>query len=318
MADWSDKQLRSHKKAQGYISATGATLGIGALGAAGLKSKAAQKGAIKLSRKVGGNKGGAKLIRVTRKAGEQVQPLTVGSAGVGGFGGYNFAAIQSQESRKAKVSKAWDKYKGLHPLITHEEADATRKQWMKDAAVTLGGTGLAVGGLGTAYYNQHTGAADIANGINSAYAARKTAKGRPGRYEGPGAPPGVKVVETKFTPNKVKTKPGSLGVHGAPEGSYKARGRLDQAAHRAWRGTKSAGRVTRTIATGSPKGAMLLGGLAAGYGGVNMANRGSENIMRNAAATEARLRQRKREAKKRESVGKSIWDVDHGVTPWRS
>ena len=107
MATWSDKQLRAHKRAQGYVSATGATLGIAALGAAGVKTGVGRRGALKLARlsNHASPQAGAKVVRGQRKIGGAVSGLTVGSAGVGGVGGYNFAAIQSQESRR-KVAKA--------------------------------------------------------------------------------------------------------------------------------------------------------------------------------------------------------------------
>jgi len=109
MATWSDKQLAQHKRAQGYLSTAGATLGVAALGAAGLKSKGAQKLGTKLVR-VAHNRGASlrttgKAKRIAGKAAGSAGGLTTASAGVGGVGGFNFAAIQSQESRKARVKK---------------------------------------------------------------------------------------------------------------------------------------------------------------------------------------------------------------------
>jgi hypothetical protein len=109
MATWSDKQLSQHKRAQGYLSTAGATLGVAALGSAGLKSKGAQKLGTKLVR-VAHNRGASlrttgKAKRAAGKAAGAAGSLTTASAGVGGVGGFNFAAIQSQESRKARVKK---------------------------------------------------------------------------------------------------------------------------------------------------------------------------------------------------------------------
>lgn len=119
MATWSDKQLANHKRAQGYISATGATLGIAALGAAGVKSPIGRRGSVKLSRsanKAGKPRVGGAIVRGQRKSGAAATNLTVGSAGVGGVGGYNFAAIQSQESRRAKIGKSiWGVDHGINP-----------------------------------------------------------------------------------------------------------------------------------------------------------------------------------------------------------
>lgn len=104
MASWDEKRLGGHKRAQGYISSAGATLGIGALGAAGLKSNTARKGAVKLSRiaNKSNTKAGGKIIRGRQKAADSATGLTIGSAGVGGIGGYNFAAIQSQEAKRSR------------------------------------------------------------------------------------------------------------------------------------------------------------------------------------------------------------------------
>lgn len=120
MANWNDKQLRSHKRAQGYISATGATLGIAALGAAGAKTGLARRGTNKLAEaaaRSGNPQRAVKIKAARKKIGSKATPLTIGSAGVGGVGGYNFAAIQSQESRK-RVSKSlsvWGVDHGINP-----------------------------------------------------------------------------------------------------------------------------------------------------------------------------------------------------------
>ena len=108
MATWTDKQLAGHKRAQSYISSAGATLGVAALGAAGLKSKgvtrAANRAATKLTARTG-SKRRAGMLRAIPKAGNASMPLTTASAGVGGVGGYNFAAIQSQEAKRSRVKK---------------------------------------------------------------------------------------------------------------------------------------------------------------------------------------------------------------------
>jgi len=117
MSTWSDKQMRGHKRAQGYISAGTAALGVSALGAAGLKSGAARRGAVKLARVAGGGKPGAAILRGRQKAANAPGGLTTASAGIGGLGGFNFAAIQSQEAKRSK--------KGISKMILSPEVAAS-------------------------------------------------------------------------------------------------------------------------------------------------------------------------------------------------
>lgn len=110
MATWNDKQLAGHKRAQSYISSAGATLGVAALGAASLKAKpmagVMNRAATKLTARTGSKKMAGRLRSIPANGGRAAVPLTTGSAGVGGIGGYNFAAIQSQEAKRSRVNKS--------------------------------------------------------------------------------------------------------------------------------------------------------------------------------------------------------------------
>jgi hypothetical protein len=106
MATWSDKKLQGHKRAQSYISSGTATLGIAALGAASAKSPFARKAAKKAGgaamRRGASVKMGNRIAGAPERMGRNATGLTTLSAGAGGIGGYNFAAIQSQEAKKAR------------------------------------------------------------------------------------------------------------------------------------------------------------------------------------------------------------------------
>lgn len=89
----SDAELRRRKKLQGHISQTTATLGLAALGSRALGTKAA-----------------GRLTRIPAGAGERLKnastALTTTGAGIGGVGGYNFAAYTKAEAqRKQSVRK---------------------------------------------------------------------------------------------------------------------------------------------------------------------------------------------------------------------
>lgn len=171
MATWTDKQLRGHKRAQGYISSAGATLGVAALGAAGLKSKQARAAGVKLAR-VANKKSprvGSKVIRARQRAAGSATGLTTASAGVGGVGGFNFAAIQSQEARKTKVrkmdfeefAKAKKQSEYINQYTSKEARTAARANMdreSKKGALIGGATGAAAG---TAAVAGATGASGV-------------------------------------------------------------------------------------------------------------------------------------------------------------
>lgn len=164
MATWSDKRLAGHKRAQSYVSSTGATLGVAALGAVGAKAKPVQRlanrGAYRLLQR------GADIKRVEQvrsapgKIARASTPLTTASAGVGGVGGYNFAAIQSQEAKRARVAKANDfspfnkqGRKNLKLLDRKKMSIKPEHPYRAAGGAAMGG---AIGGLAGAYAGRYT------------------------------------------------------------------------------------------------------------------------------------------------------------------
>lgn len=97
----SDAEIRRRKKIQGAVSVTTATLGLAALGSRG--AGAAVNRAAKLK----------KLSPSAAKLGPKLNSasttLTTTGAGVGGVGGYNFAAYTNAEGRKRTVKKFFQK-----------------------------------------------------------------------------------------------------------------------------------------------------------------------------------------------------------------
>lgn len=117
--DMSQAQLAHRKRIQAGISVTGSTLGLTALG---LRGGAAV--VPRVAAKLG--KPALKAQNISAKMKEaSTGALTVG-AGVGGVGGFNFAAIQRAEGKKKPVAKNQQKTK-LVPFnaSTHPGAAAT-------------------------------------------------------------------------------------------------------------------------------------------------------------------------------------------------
>lgn len=83
----SDTELRHRKRLQGHISQTTATLGLTALGA-----------------RAAGTKSVGRLAKIPAKTGEKLKNASTGlttlGAGIGGAGGYNFAAYTKAESQR--------------------------------------------------------------------------------------------------------------------------------------------------------------------------------------------------------------------------
>jgi hypothetical protein len=133
--EWSDEQLARRKKLGAASSIATSTLGLGALGVLALRSKPAGR-AIKeigehapkaemfAGKKVGHAVGstGGRLEKLRSAAKGAETPILATSAGIGGLGVYNYAAIQRQESKKAKRHNA-------------EYADLKNKVNRLDAAV---------------------------------------------------------------------------------------------------------------------------------------------------------------------------------------
>lgn len=96
-------QIDRKKKVQAATSITTSTLGLTALGATGV---AAAPGAARWAAKASKGrlvlKPGKKLKNVARKAEKAKVPLLTTSAGIGGVGGYNFAAYTRAEAKQRK------------------------------------------------------------------------------------------------------------------------------------------------------------------------------------------------------------------------
>lgn len=157
---WSDQRLTAHKLAQGHLSSAGATLGIAALSAAGLKSGVARGGAVRAARvanRTFSPNAGAKILRARQKAAGAATGLSIGSAGVGGIAGYNSAALQRQDVKRIKMSKslsvaasspfalvAKSDWKNISEHQTRiQRANRTRRR-----GAVVAGTGLTVASLG--------------------------------------------------------------------------------------------------------------------------------------------------------------------------
>jgi hypothetical protein len=96
----SDAEIRRRKKLQGQISHTTSTMGLSALGVTGAAALAARKpGVLRAVQKI------PKLHNVTpQKMKETAVTTGLISGGIGGVGGYNFAAYTGAESRKRKLA----------------------------------------------------------------------------------------------------------------------------------------------------------------------------------------------------------------------
>ena len=133
----SDAEIRRRKKVQGNITRTTSTLGLAGVGvgtAAALASK--KPGALKAVRKVPG------LKNATAPGLKDAGLYTsLGSGGIGGVGGYNFAAYTGAESRKRKqaVTKSMGVEMGYfgeegHPIKLPEIKVPIEKAWSPTAS----------------------------------------------------------------------------------------------------------------------------------------------------------------------------------------
>jgi hypothetical protein len=250
MATWSDERLQGHKRAHSYISSAGATLGISALGAATAKTPGAGKAARKLggaAMKRGASvKMGNRIASAPKRAGDAATGLTTASAGVGGIGGYNFAAIQSQESKKARAMRpVKQKKKRVAKMDTSNPFDISKGDRAKDNLVgatvkpkrrkeamktnlketykgvaqhTVGGAALGAAALGgtAAVLNAKThGAA-----WKAARGSAKAIKGGKGKGGGYGRKYAMRSAKSSLTSQNTRTAAGVGAVGGAQTGVY--------------------------------------------------------------------------------------------------
>lgn len=248
MATWSDKKLQGHKRAQSYISSGTATLGIAALGAASAKSPFARKGAKKLGgaamRRGASVKMGNRIAGAPERAGRSATGLTTLSAGAGGIGGYNFAAIQSQEAKKARamrptkrkpvmkadtspfdISKLSDRAKDN--LVGAKYKTGRRKEGIKTnlketykgvGQHVAGGAALgaaALGGTAVALNAKTHGAA-----WKAARGARKTIGGAKGKGGGYGRKYAMRSIKSSINSPNTKGAAAAGAIGGANTGAY--------------------------------------------------------------------------------------------------
>lgn len=137
----SDTEIRHRKKVQGQISRTTSTLGLSGLGMLGASVAAKKNPAVlKPLRKI------PKLKKVSDShLRETAQNVGLVSGGIGGVGGYNFAAYTNAESRKKSqmVKKAWS---ATGTLYDSEKNRAKRADAYQTGANVAAG-GAAVGSV---------------------------------------------------------------------------------------------------------------------------------------------------------------------------
>lgn len=126
------KKMRRRKQLQGALSVTTSSLGLAALGSKG--GSAVLRRAAASPKMVAHSSNALKAAETMDKA---TIPLLTTGAGIGGVGGFNFAAIQRAEAKREKVGKRDGKKKG---------PTTAEKKERRNAAI-LGGT---VFGGGTA------------------------------------------------------------------------------------------------------------------------------------------------------------------------
>lgn len=178
--EWTDQQLQRRKNISAGTSIATSTMGLGALGVMGLRSGAGKQAIKHLAPKAPKAAGRLKAIRSGLKGKET--PILTTSAGIGGLGGYNYAAIQRQEGKKSKHKQA--EYNALKTKVNRLDAAVNKAYDPEGERHRQNKIGAAVLGVG--------GGAGIATAIrpaqealhqNSRIAGLKTkaAKARAGR-----------------------------------------------------------------------------------------------------------------------------------------
>lgn len=181
----SDTELRRRKKLQGQISRTTSTLGLTGVGLLGTS--------LALKKKPGMFKAVPGLKKANPdKLREGAQNIGLVSGGIGGIGGYNFAAYTNAESRKRKqgVMKSLDGpemdgtygavgfAKNWQPVARNYNPESKRQKraesYPKIAAAASGATGAAAAGAALSGYDKITDAKairaqNVASGARKAY-----------------------------------------------------------------------------------------------------------------------------------------------------
>jgi hypothetical protein len=150
----SDAEIKRRKKVQGHISQTTSTLGLTGLGLLGAGAALKKKpGMLRKIPKYSGRTDN-QVKAVGNKIGDQAKNIGVVSGGIGGVGGYNFAAYTNAESRKRTPVKKNDPFEiskfGNWKTIDQREQTQRRDRKVMRAA----GAGAALGaGVTAAAYN---------------------------------------------------------------------------------------------------------------------------------------------------------------------
>ena len=147
--EWTDQQLQRRKNISAGTSIATSTMGLGALGVLGIRSGAGKKAIKHLATKSPNVAGKLKKIRSGLKGKET--PILTTSAGIGGLGGYNYAAIQRQEGKKNQAKQA--EYTALKNKVNRLDAtvrkaydpEGERHRQNKITAAGLGAAGIGSG-----------------------------------------------------------------------------------------------------------------------------------------------------------------------------
>jgi hypothetical protein len=124
----SDAELRRRRKAQAALSMTTASIGLSALGA---KGTAGALRKVSVGQKKIGNVVRAKQLKgAAKKVDQHVTTALTAGAGLGGIGGFNYAAITNAEARK-RVSKARIPTRGAGFLRRGVTNSSGTEHWME-------------------------------------------------------------------------------------------------------------------------------------------------------------------------------------------
>jgi len=173
----SQSELARRKKLQSHIAVTTSTLGLGALGLKGGSIAAGRVGrtAAKANEAAGAFVHSPAAVRAAKytKLSHQLNNTAINtgivSSGVGGVGGYNFAAYTKAEGQK-KIKKSWEPGMDFGLGGVHQGEEISKKDWQniseherraRDSRRTRG-RAKSVAGLGST-----VGAAALAHGIYS-------------------------------------------------------------------------------------------------------------------------------------------------------
>lgn len=132
-----DRELSHRKKVQAGVAVGASTLGLSALGA---------KGAGAIMPKLGRVGKTPRARAYARKLDRDANTLAIGATGVGGAGGYNFAAIQNAEAKRKTVAKLLVTAARQDALVSKafdSERSRQRRAKAGEAGAVVGAAGAA-------------------------------------------------------------------------------------------------------------------------------------------------------------------------------